>query len=685
MAEKLWWQKQLRIIQYNLQSRDCALMDPEKIARETQEMGGDSVVINVAGGGVTYFPTVSKYHAINPFLPKGRDLLKDLIDAFHSRNIKVFARIEFTLMEESVYHQKPQWVSRLADGSPRLVGAERPGNWNLIYVACPAGGYQEEGLRIFREAMEKYDIDGVFWMGGYKMPCWCEDCRRKYREHYGTEMPLTTDTGEHWADWSNHISGEIAAKCFDLMKSIDPAKPIMRHFWPFDRMGHSDIPMYATDVQQSVKEGNMLVTEAQDILSLGTRNLPEWSTPALRMKVGRSVPDFAPPVGIIHACPGMDWRHACMGEAEFLYWAAQIPANGGSYWTTLTGFPDTVTDKRMLRAMTQLNNMMKSVAGDMDGAKSIAQVAVFSDGGINVQGWAEALFCGHIEFDMLIHSQMTFERIQGYKVVILPRGFAYPQGSKEILERYVAEGGRLIIEGTSGAALAPVQGLIGAQAESIIQSNPLESTYLRIEKEGQALQQIIGDSVYIPLRGTVGFHTPGEGVKTLVSWVPPFAPANVSGLPPERASLPADHTEVPMCTLREYQKGKIMFISYEASRLVAQYALRDMFDLVGGYVKLLLGEDRLFRFEGPQRVMLTAFEKEGDYLFHLINGIGQRPLQDTIPCHNLRIHLRLNGRKAVGVHSKIAGCKVEWEANQDILSITIPSLEVWDMLRVSLG
>jgi hypothetical protein len=263
--------------------------------------------------------------------------------------------------------------------------------------------------------------------------------------------------------------------------------------------------------------------------------------------MGRTIKNYPPPVGIIHACPGMDWRHACLPKAEFLYWAAQIPANGGSYWTTFTGFNDTVTDKRMIRTVEDFNKMTEKVVDDMDGAQSAVEVMLLSDGGPYVQGWAEALFTQHIDFDMLAHYQFSYDRIKDYKVVIAPKQFKYPAGADEALSAFVHAGGRLIVEGTSEKELAPVLGLLGVHG-SVVSSEDLAAAYISIEQKAGDIQERLGESGYLPLRGKVGFYAPAKDAAVLLTWVPPFSPVEFAGLPPERASLPAAHTDVPLCT-----------------------------------------------------------------------------------------------------------------------------------------
>jgi len=118
-------------------------------------------------------------------------------------------------------------------------------------------------------------------------------------------------------DWLASMGGETSAKYRALMESLDPNKPFIRYFFPFDLDIGLSFKLKADNLDKNSKEGNVLCTEAQDVLSLGVAKLPEWSTPALRMKMGKTIKNYAPPIGIIHTSPGMDWRHASMPRAEF--------------------------------------------------------------------------------------------------------------------------------------------------------------------------------------------------------------------------------------------------------------------------------------------------------------------------------------------------------------------------------
>ncbi len=682
MAERLWWQKQMRMVQYNLQSKDTPLMDAVKIAEETRVMGANVAVINVTGGGAAFYRSDVPFHHAHDFLPEGRDILTELIEECHKRDIKVVARWMLSAFEEDVYFQRPQWVRRKPDGSPFMLGNDRPGLWRRLYAACPNSGFQldEVGIPAFRETLERYDIDGVFGVGGFSGACWCETCKKLYRDRYGKEM--SADKKDLEPDFWPHRMDEQLKKYRVIMDELMPNKPFIRYYWPFDldlgiEMGR--IP--ADNIDVNAKQCNVLCTEAQNVLSLGVKKLPEWATPALRMKMGRTIKDYPPPVGIIHACPGMDWRHACLPVAEFMYWAAQIPANGGSYWTTFTGFNDTVTDKRMIRAVEAFNKMTNRIVEDMDGAQSAVEVLLLSDGGPYVQGWAEALFCQHIDFDMLAHYQFSYDRIKDYNVVIVPKQFKYPAGAEEAFARFVSDGGRLIVEGTSEKELAPVIGLLNTNGP-VVSSEELAAAYITIEGTAGDIQERLQGSGYLPLRGKVGLYQPAQGADVLLTWVPPFSPVEFAGLPPERASLPAAHTDVPLCAVHSLGLGKVMFISFELSLLVRDYGLQDHYDLLGALVDRMLDKDKVFYLNAPQRVMMTVFGKGGKRMVHLVNGIGQRPLQDTIPCHDIQLGVKLGGRQFKGVTSRIAGLALRTVITDDMLTIHIPRLDVWDMLLI---
>lgn len=674
----------MRIVQYNAQVKDAPRMNPQKMAEDAVWLGANTVVLNV-GGISAWYPTQVPFHHANEYTKPGQDFLREALDAFHSRNIRVVARFDFALAEDYIYYQNPQWFCRAPDGTPLTVGNNRPGLWRNLYVTCVNGGYQNEavGLRVMEEVVERYDIDGIFFNGGYATPCWCEHCKRKYQARYG--KPLPENPAEFEPDWLSSCNTETTEKYWRMVQSKAPELLFTRYYFPFELQADSVRRHRGDNINERSKTGNLLCTEAQDILSLGKNRLPAWGTPAIHIKMGRTVPGFAPPIGIIHMCPGMDWRHLGLPAAELRFWSSQVLAHGGQYWATVTGVEETNTDKRMLKALSEVNSMIQKAEADMSGTQTFADVLLFCDDGTYVLGWADALLHCHIEFDMAASYQFDAQRLKKYPLAILPKGFPYSPEIASSLEAYVQSGGRLIIEGTQGSALAPVQHLLGVEGE-IVSSEEMKAAYLRVEEPGTALQKALGNTGLAPLGGRVGFCTPRDDAVVYATWVPPFAPPEVVGRPPERASLHTDRTQLPLCLVNRLGKGSVMFLPYEPSLLSATYAMEDFIALIGAYVEDMLAGSQRLVLHAPRDVMTSAHQKEGLLLVHFVNGIGQRPLKENIPCGEVGFTLRLEaGQQVLGVDSVIGGEPVDWRVENGVLEAKLPRLQVWDMLRVRLG
>lgn len=682
MDKRLWWQKPLRIIQYNLQLKDTPLMDVEKIVLETVEMHCNTIVIN-ACGVAAWYPSSVPYEYVNEYMG-GRDIMGELLEESHRHGLRVIGRFDFSRAEDSVYHQHPEWFCRDQNGNPVVTGgSQRDGAWRMLYDTCVNGGYQNEevAMKLLEEIIDRYDFDGMFGgAGGYGKACWCDNCRIKYRDRYGKALPDSPDDFE--PSWLVDTCAEQTQKFWNLCQRSAPDMAWIRYYFPFKlAMQGCKVELPGDNLEVRMQSANMLCTEAQDVVAAGINNLPEWTTPALRMKTGHMIDGIPWPSGIIHTSPGMDWRHCALPESEFMYWAAQIPAFQGNIWYSVTGFGDTNVDRRMLAYMGKLSGMIEKIDGDMDGAASHARVLLMLDnGGSYCHGWAHAMFAGHIDFDMLAYYQLSYERLCKYPVVIIPQNYPFSEGASEVFDRYVRQGGRLIVEGTSSMTLAPIQHLLGVQG-NIVQSNSQVAAYLRLESE--TLRKKVGDTQLVPLRLRVGFTAAAENAEVWATWVPPFATINTAGAPPERASLPTAHTRVPLCILSDHAAGRVMFLPYEPSVLADQYGLKDLYTIMGAYVEEMLGEEQDITFTAPNRVITAVYTKDALLLVHLINGVGSRPLTETIPVSDIRFRWKLpHGAEVERVEAAISAQQVEWQVADGVLNVRIPTLETWDMIRV---
>ncbi|MFM9282058.1 family 10 glycosylhydrolase [Paenibacillus jiagnxiensis] len=676
-TERVWWNQPLRIIQPNMQVKDTGRIDPERLAHQMKELGANAMVFNT-GGIYAWYRSEVPFHTVNSDLPAGRDLLQEMIRSCHKHGIRFIARFDFSKAEDSVCLQRPYWFVRRQDGSPDIIGAQRPGAWPLLMSTCINGGYRNEDVAVpvLKEALQRYDIDGVFFNAPGYVFCRCAHCRRKYRDLYGKELP----------EVSTELESDFPARCFD-----DNLGAMYRTV----KETRSEVPMilyynlYRDHLENRLQITDMLCTEPQDILSLGHTHIPEAWKPALSIKVGRSVPGRTDPFGIVHSCPGMDWRHTGLPPAEYSFWLAQIPANGGQIWHSLTGIPDTITDKRILRTVRELNVNAAKVAPYMDGALPEAQTVLLWNADRSAEGWADALINKQIPFHVLLPEQAEKLQPERQQLLLLPEGSSYSPAFIDSLREYVRGGGCILVEGKlpepeHGQGLHDLHDLLGISSDGG-ESEYLYASYLRFEGQSNPLQSGLEETELIPHRGEVTYCFPdGDSARVLATLVPPFSPLESVGAPPERASLPVVRTELPLAILNEYGAGKTLYFPFSLSKLIHEFKLEEHYRLFSNAVHFLLDGKPMVTVTSFQGLQVTLFRKDNSLLIHLVNGAGRRPLATALPLHNIEVKVRLPAGSAAGQIERLIGGGVLEGIHEDgSVRFTLPRLDIWECVRVS--
>lgn len=686
MTDRLWWQQPMRVIQDNLQVRDTPKMDAAKIAQETQDMHANTLVINV-GGIYAWYPSKVRYHHVNEFLPQDKDLLQCLIDECHKRGIRVVARFDFSKTDDYVSQERPEWFLRNPDGTRRAYGAERPGNWSILYITCINSGYRNEevAVPVLEEVLDNYDIDGIFFNAPNYEYCTCDACRKKYFDLYHKELPVraTRDDGEptygHAAppeemepDFPGICYRDNIKTLYQAIKNKRPEVPLILYY-----------DIYHERLDARMQTTDMLCTEAQDMLSHGRSNIPPIWRPTMIMKMGRTLPEGSPiPFGIIHSCPGMDWRHTGLPVAEYRSWLRQIPAAGGTIWHSVTGFNDTITDKRILQAVSEVNAEIALTQKDMDGAKECSDVLLLWNDR-HTDGWANLLLNTQTQFDICNSYQLTPEKLRQYPVVVLPDAYPLTDEIVSMLREYAAEGGNLLIEGTTSEQLAPFADIIGIKP-SVRTSEYLTACYWQFEADGEVLRKGFEETPILPHRGLTAYTRALEGTQVLSTLIPPFAPLNAVGAPPERASMLVDHTDIPLCTLKNCGKGKVMMIPYKLAELASEYHLAEFFLMWTNMLECLLGGKRTVDMTVTQGVFTYAYLNDNKLLVHFVNAIGQRPLVNNIPFVDFTFSIALpEGAEAEAVEPVIAGTSFRWNQEGDRVIVHVNRLNLWEMFRIT--
>lgn len=189
--------------------------------------------------GLCYYPTKSgKMHS--GFIGK-EDTMRKISELCHQNGISVTGY--YSLIYNNWAHDThPEWrmvdeagVSQYEKGE--VLDAEFANNDLFRYgLCCPNNAeYREFVSQQIREIAEYFRFDGMFFdMLFWPHMCYCESCRKRWKEEVGGELP----THEDWNDsrWLLHIKkrrewmGEFAQSITDEMKSLTPDISVEHNF-----------------------------------------------------------------------------------------------------------------------------------------------------------------------------------------------------------------------------------------------------------------------------------------------------------------------------------------------------------------------------------------------------------------------------------------------------------------------
>jgi hypothetical protein len=140
-----------------------------------------------AGGCVAFYPTKIPLHYRSKFLGGG-DAFGEMLTGCRKLHMNVIARVDPHAAHQDVYEAHPDWIAVESNGQPRRHWAMRS-----LWVTCALGPYNFEFMTgVIREITNLYEVDGIFanrWSGSGM--CYCEHCRRNFREFSGLELPPT--------------------------------------------------------------------------------------------------------------------------------------------------------------------------------------------------------------------------------------------------------------------------------------------------------------------------------------------------------------------------------------------------------------------------------------------------------------------------------------------------------------
>ncbi len=576
-AQSGWWMREpIRWVQTNLRETDATL-DPQHLI--DQMTGYRANVLHFSMGGIVafYHPQVPFQYA-SAYLPAGKDLMGEIVQLAHARGIRVVGRFDLSKTQKQVYDAHPEWFFRKANGEPVI--------YNGLYSTCINGGYYRgQAMKILAEALERYDVDGLFfnmfgnqsrdYSGAFVGHCYCDSCKRMYRELYGKELPAQEDA--EYRQFMFRSSREVAA---EIGKLIHAKRPNAGYF--------NYIQEYTDGI---MSESNTAVS----------RPLPLWPYASSdNVNRARNSQPTKMSVNLNMQFVDYNWRFATVPRREIALRAWQNLANGGALTLEVNGTLDQ-EDRQAIEAARPIFRWAAEHQQYYAGQESAARVLLLGGAGGTGRSYNQAAYRGMFRFlseehiPFAVSDNMDWLGKREFDLVIAT-DWAPPE-----LSQYLAKGGRLLV-------VSPRQPEI--TTPRVIATHKGAQSYFRVRNH--ELFPSLKLTNLIMLNGDYT-EVEGDGSNSL-SFVPP----SMIG-PPEKIHV--DMTNTNKTGIVFFNDGRATWIPWDLAGLYYRYSLPAHAGVLRDVVNRLLPKRQLQTNAHPL-VEMTLMRQRDRHLLHLINLSG---------------------------------------------------------------
>lgn len=627
----------IRWVQTNLRETDAAL-DPSRFTGQIADFNAN-VLLMAMGGISAFYPSKVQYHYVSPYIPKGRDTFGEVLREAHARGIRVIGRFDLSKAHKDVYDAHPNWFFKKADGESVP--------YNGLYQACINGGwYREKSVEILAEALERYDVDGLFfnmfsnpaadYSGRPLGICHCDNCKRLFRARFGRDLPEKPDAD--YRAFLHDATIQMSETVRKLIKSKRPAAAL---------------------VGTSPEITDMVFSESNTAVN---RPLPLWPY-ASSDNVGRARNTFPQKLAINQCQSFIDfpWRFAVVPQAEIRTRLWQNVANGGPAAFNMHGTMDQ-EDRTALEAARPIFTWLKQHESTFVGQTPEARVLLLGSGGgfrsteADYRGMFRLLAEEHIPFGAMDNLEWLGKREAD---LVIATG-AVP---KE-LKPWVRNGGNLLI----ASATAP----------------PFEmGKVVKLWKDPDGAYFRIRDKALFPsLKSTDVTFLYGDYLEVDAQGPLTFIPPSMYG-PPELVHVDWKDTNAPGLILKSFGKGTVAWLPWNLGALYYRHSSEAHAGLVRDLVDHLLPQGRQLKTNAHPLVEVTLMKRGATDLVHLVNltGHSETGYFPAVPMSDIQVQVKGPVRQA---HALRLDKELPLTQNGTYTAFTVPSLteyEVVELLR----
>jgi hypothetical protein len=679
-----WYRRITRWGQTNITEKDPANYDISwwrNYWKSTQIQG---IIVN-AGGIVAYYPSKVPLHRQAQYLG-GLDLFGSLCKAAHEDGIAVFARMDSNRAHEEFYLAHPDWFAIDAAGKPYKAGE--------LYITCVNSPYYNEHIpAILREIIELYHPEGFTdnsWSGlGRDSICYCENCKKSFREHTGKDIPLKANwsdqTYREWIRWNYDRRLEI----WDLNNKTTRSAGGPDCIWAGMNGGSvSGQSKSFRDYKEICKRADIIMLDSQSRSDADGFQQNGTSGKLIHGLLGWD--KLIPESTAMYQMGRPTFRLSSKPLPEAQMWMIEGMAGGIQPWWHHVGAYH--EDRRMYHTSAPIFNWHKKNEEFLINRQPLATVGVvWSQQNMDFyghdateqlvelpwRGMTQALLRARIPY-LPVHADHIDRDANQFSLLILPNLAVMTDDQVASVRRFVKNGGSLIATGESSlfnewGDQRPDYALADLFGAHVIEPNKTLSEETRIKRAGDTLHtylrlspelraQVDGpkngteppvtserhivlrgfeETDILPFGGMLDPIRTDSGTEVVMTFIPSFPI-----YPPETAWMQTPKTDIPGLILKTLPVGnRIAFIPADLDRQFGRYNLPDHGNLLANIIRWASKETIPLTVDGKGLLDCHLYKQPGRLVLHIVNlisaGTWRQPVDELIPVGPLKVSIRM--------------------------------------------
>ena len=640
---------------------------------------------------VAFFPTKTRF----PHHPElgGRDPFRDTVNLFHDAGLKVVAYNPLNHPFMDVNSANPEyrdWMRYDVEGQPMIT---RHMGWTRFYEGCLNSPLREQIRERVREVVTNYPVDLMYFDGPYEGMdqeshfCHSKYCQAAYQKARGKSIPLQdgSATPQDLIEYRQWMADDVVVafmhEIADMVRQVRDvpvvfndtgllSRSVRAHAYPY-----VDGFMFEAAETPEQKLFNMRLGQSTGkVIWTYISSHTEYNTEHLKDKSVRgwySSPVEGDRLELDAAAATAAGAGYCYWGLNRLYYEPQDILDVASIRSLKTVFDFAQANGELLRSVSP-----RPQVGILTGAQTIRwyQSPMFIPQAYRNYYYGAWQLLKDIGYDAepFLDYEMTEERLGKYKLVFAPNVACLSEAQCSMLASYVEGGGTLLA--THLTSIADEFGrprhnyglseLFGANLKA---PEPLEipDLYLRVLASGKLLPQDPQVMLFQAASGTeVIAETRDRGHRRTLG---------------------------PAVVKRRQGKGQVIYVGSGLEAVYEETLNESLRAYFRSQLDPILASTRSYELEFRPGLMPQFASSQSTMLLHLLADTGniwKKPLvqEEFLPVKNVRVRLRLpQGRSAKSVALMWSETKPDWSVRDGWVELTVPKVQVYEVIRVDLA